>query len=63
MELAEILRRAEAWRAADPDPETVAELSQLLTAKDEKELTDRFSTSLEFGTAGLRGRWGRAPTG
>ncbi len=61
MELAEILRRAEAWKAGDPDPQTVEELTRLLAAKDEKELTDRFASALEFGTAGLRGTLGAGP--
>ncbi len=53
---------ARAFLAEDPDPETRAELQALLTRAeggDEaagKELGDRFSAPLEFGTAGLRGR-------
>ncbi len=35
------------------DPETVAELQAI--AGDEKEIEDRFYTSLSFGTAGMRG--------
>jgi phosphomannomutase len=48
--------------AEDPDPETRAELEALVsraTAGDEaaaRDLADRFSGPLEFGTAGLRGR-------
>ena len=55
---------ARAWLAEDPDPATVAELSQLL-AKAESgeqdaltELADAFDGTLQFGTAGLRGRLG-----
>ena len=53
---------ARAFLAEDPDPETRGELREILgraEAGDEtarRELTDRFSGSLEFGTAGLRGR-------
>ncbi|MGQ0504449.1 MAG: phospho-sugar mutase [Myxococcaceae bacterium] len=61
MEFSEVVRRAQAWKSADPDAGTVEELAQLLTANDEKELTDRFATSLEFGTAGLRGVIGAGP--
>jgi len=48
--------------AEDPDPETRAELEALVkraTGGDEaarRDLADRFSGPLEFGTAGLRGR-------
>jgi phosphomannomutase len=53
---------ARAFLAEDPDPETRAELRQLLeraeTGDDDarREVEDRFSGPLEFGTAGLRGR-------
>jgi len=43
-----------AWIAGDPDPATRAELQALLDAGDRAELEDRFSASLQFGTAGLR---------
>ncbi|MEZ6183449.1 MAG: phospho-sugar mutase [Planctomycetota bacterium] len=52
---ATLLARAQAWRDADPDPETRAELDALLAAGDEAELSARFAGPLEFGTAGLRG--------
>src|SRR5215472_11143549 len=57
----EVRRRAEAWGAADPDPETVAELRALLVRGADAELTDRFGSSLGFGTAGLRGIIGAGP--
>ena len=57
----EVRRRAEAWGAADPDPETVAELRALLVRGADAELTDRFGSSLEFGTAGLRAIIGAGP--
>ncbi|MGX1701239.1 phospho-sugar mutase [Microbacterium sp. NPDC055357] len=56
--------RAASWLAQDPDGETRGELRALLAAADEGDpaaaasLTDRFSTRLAFGTAGLRGRLG-----
>src|ERR1043165_3113251 len=58
---------AEAWLAEDPDPTTVGELRKLLAAADagdpaaQKDLTERFTGSLEFGTAGLRGVLGAGP--
>ncbi|TCN44091.1 phosphomannomutase [Kribbella orskensis] len=54
---------AQAWLAEDPDPDTRAELQQLLDAGAEAdaELADRFSGTLEFGTAGLRGAMGAGP--
>ena len=54
-----------AWRAADPDPETRAELDQLLGAGDAvdaaAELRGRFEGSLAFGTAGIRAAMGAGP--
>lgn len=52
---------AESWLAEDPDPDTRAELQQVLDAGDEASLRDRFGMSLEFGTAGLRGVIGAGP--
>jgi phosphomannomutase len=48
--------------AEDPDPETRAEIQDLLGRAEDgdtgarREIADRFSGPLEFGTAGLRGR-------
>jgi len=61
LEWTEIEKRARAWRQADPDPETAAEVDRLLEARDEAGLSDRFSGALEFGTAGLRGVLGAGP--
>ena len=57
----DLKEQAEAWLAADPDPETRAELEQLLAAGDAAELQSRFSSTLKFGTAGLRGELGAGP--
>jgi|KBSSwiStaDraftv2_1062776.scaffolds.fasta_scaffold01887_15 phosphomannomutase len=57
----ELIRRADAWSAADPDETTRAELQKLLTSEDFAELEDRFAGTLEFGTAGLRGVVGAGP--
>ncbi|HUH08460.1 MAG TPA: phospho-sugar mutase [Egibacteraceae bacterium] len=53
--------RAEEWLAEDPDPDTRGELQSLLDAGDEAALAERFSTRLEFGTAGIRGPLGAGP--
>src|SRR5690348_4176893 len=58
---------AEAWLAEDPDPTTAGELRALLAgcergdAAAEKDLAERFTGALEFGTAGLRGILGAGP--
>ncbi|MDX6297640.1 MAG: phosphomannomutase, partial [Nocardioidaceae bacterium] len=54
------------WVAADPDPQTRAELTDLLAAAETDEaalaeLRDRFAGRLEFGTAGLRGELAAGP--
>jgi phosphomannomutase len=54
-------RAARAWIAGDPDPETRAELEQLLASGSHAELTERVGRSLEFGTAGLRAVVGAGP--
>ncbi|MGW3008558.1 phospho-sugar mutase [Streptomyces sp. NPDC001219] len=58
---AELINRAQAWLAEDPDPETREELSKLLAAEDTEELAARFAGTLQFGTAGLRGELGAGP--
>jgi phosphomannomutase len=66
-DLAELTRRATAWRDDDPDEITRAEVTTLLTAAQSgdspaiAELTDAFRGFLEFGTAGLRGAIGAGP--
>jgi phosphomannomutase len=53
--------RAAAWRDADPDPETRAELSALLAGGDAAALAERFEGTLAFGTAGIRAAMGAGP--
>ncbi len=61
---AALLDTARGWLAEDPDPATAAELSALLSraeagdADAAEELADAFDGTLQFGTAGLRGRLG-----
>lgn len=57
---AEVLGEARAWRDADPDPDTRAELDALIEAGDTSELVERLQP-LSFGTAGLRGAVGAGP--
>ncbi len=61
MDTTALRERAEAWRQADPDSTTAAELAGLLARGDWAELADRFVGDLEFGTAGLRGALGAGP--
>jgi phosphomannomutase len=51
----------DAWRADDPDPDTVADLDALVAAGDEVALRAAFAAPLAFGTAGLRGPVGPGP--
>ena len=70
-ELAGLVDRATHWRDADPDPRTrleVDRLIELVTSGDSRvsggagtDLAQRFSGSLQFGTAGLRGALGAGP--
>ena len=57
----DLARRVEAWLEDDPDPETRAELAELV-AHDHDELARRFDGRLQFGTAGLRGELGAGPS-
>lgn len=59
-----LLQTARIWLAHDPDPATAAELAALISragagdAGAVAELADAFDGTLQFGTAGLRGRLG-----
>ncbi len=63
----DLLARARAWLAQDPDPETRQELDALVVAAEAgsaealSDLHARFDTRLEFGTAGLRGEIAAGP--
>jgi phosphomannomutase len=59
-------RAVRRWIADDPDPRDAAELADLLRAAATdavalRELSDRFSGPLAFGTAGLRGQLAAGP--
>jgi phosphomannomutase len=56
-----LVAKAKSWQAQDPDPETRAELDELIASQDEQALADRFGQRLGFGTAGLRGELGAGP--
>ncbi|TXH41299.1 MAG: phospho-sugar mutase [Actinobacteria bacterium] len=59
-----LIATAQAWIADDPDPQTVQELTDLVAAVQSgdaaaaEELADAFDGTLQFGTAGLRGKIG-----
>ncbi|MFI9784869.1 phospho-sugar mutase [Kitasatospora sp. NPDC051984] len=68
----DLLDRARAWLAEDPDPQTREELAALLAAAEGpgaesgeriawSRLAERFDGRLQFGTAGLRGELGAGP--
>ena len=56
-----LIARAEAWLIQDPDPDNAREVRELIAARDQDGLTQRFSAELVFGTAGLRGFIGAGP--
>jgi phosphoglucomutase len=53
-----IKEKIDLWTKPPYDQETIDELNFFLAKKDFKELKDRFYTSLDFGTGGLRGIMG-----
>jgi phosphomannomutase len=72
LQLRRLLEEAAAWREADPEPSTRAEVDDLVARATESTpdagredarlgLADRFAGSLQFGTAGLRGALGAGP--
>ena len=62
-----LLKRAADWADVDPDAATAAELNERITAAEAgdpaaaEELADAFAGTLQFGTAGLRGKLGPGP--
>jgi phosphomannomutase len=64
-DLRDLVDRARAWIADDPDAETRAELERVVAdveaGGDSEGLADRFAGTLEFGTAGLRGALAAGP--
>jgi phosphomannomutase len=56
-----LIPTAQAWLDQDPDPETRDELQKLISNNELAALEARFSSRLEFGTAGLRGELGAGP--
>ncbi len=62
-----VVAAAQAWHDQDPDAVTQAELAALLQRVEagdsaaQRDLTERFTGQLEFGTAGLRGVLGAGP--
>ena len=64
---ADVISAARSWADQDPDDETRTELRKLIdqavsgSSSAVTDLTDRFHTRLEFGTAGLRGALGAGP--
>ncbi|GAA0586644.1 phospho-sugar mutase [Streptomyces crystallinus] len=57
----DLIARAKAWLAEDPDSETREELAKLIDNEELDELAVRFGGTLQFGTAGLRGELGAGP--
>jgi phosphomannomutase len=58
---ARLTQAATAWRDADPDPVTRAEMDQLIASGDTPALAERFEGELAFGTAGIRAEIGAGP--
>jgi len=58
---AELIDRARAWIASDPDPVTRDELQAVVDAGDPAEIAAYVDGAIEFGTAGLRGVVGAGP--
>jgi phosphomannomutase len=54
--MSDLYEAAAEWIAGDPDPVTRAELQGIVDAGDVDELAERMGSTIQFGTAGLRGR-------
>lgn len=59
--MTDLIKRARAWIAADPDPETASQLESIVESGDLEALAERMDTVLTFGTAGIRGEVGAGP--
>lgn len=63
----QLLEQARTWAAIDPDTETKAQLESIIAQVEAgdtaatADLADRFSGTLQFGTAGLRAELGAGP--
>src|ERR1700760_1236136 len=57
----DLAARAAAWGDAEPDPDTRAELDELLKEGGAAALAERFEGALAFGTAGIRAALGAGP--
>ena len=57
----QIIERAKSWLTEQYDEETRKSVQNMLD-NDPNELTESFYRNLEFGTGGLRGIMGAAPT-
>ena len=60
---ADLLDRARAWAAEDPDPVTRAELEALIEGGDTTELADRFDGTLSSAPLVFVGLSAPGPTG
>lgn len=56
-----MMQQIKNWLSRDPEEKTREELQSLVDINDIEELNDRFSSRLQFGTAGLRGMVGAGP--
>ena len=58
MAMQELEIKARDWIEGDPDPDTRSELQAIVASGDMDALESRMGSSLQFGTAGIRGMVG-----